>query len=172
MSTLSLKRCPLCRDFCTRQISSLNKHIGPVHGNTTGSFHIECDLEGCRRLFSNFWTYWNHLYSIHTDSDALDLPEPTPLASLVDGGGIGDDSDGGGIGDDDSDGIDDKENATYTTTGSSSSDLLQKAAVKFVFNTKKSYRLTRISINCIIEDLQCCFVWIRPTKQSTLSSSL
>lgn len=157
MATLSLKHCPLCRDFCTRQISSLIKHIGLVHGNTTGSFHIECGLGGCPRLFSNFRTYRNHLYSIHTDSDALDLPEPTPLASLVDGGGVGDDdSDGCGIADDDSDGTigsDDEENATSTTTGPSSSDLLQKAAARFVLKTKESHRLTQTAMNCIIEDV-------------------
>ena len=125
-------------------------------------------------------------------SDALDLPEPTQLASLVDCGGIGDDddSDGSGIGDDDSDGtigIDDEENATSTTTGPSSSDLLQKAAVRFVLKTKESHRLTQTSMNCTIEDVTAfnqitlgelhfavrgCFVGRIHTKQHRRSDNL
>lgn len=71
------------------------------------------DVRGC------FRTYRNHLCSIHTDSDALDLPEPAPppITSLVcgDGGGGGDDS---------------EEDTTSTTAHNcSSSDLLQEAAL-------------------------------------------
>ena len=98
----------------------------------------------CQRLFSNFRTYRNHLYSIHTDSDALDLPEPAPLpiTSLVSVGG----------GDDGGDGS--KEDTTSTTAQShSSSDLLQEAAARFILRTIESHRLTQTSMICIIEDV-------------------
>ena len=138
----ALKHCPLCRDFCTRQVSGLIKHIGLVHASTTGPFHIVCGLGGCQRLFSNFRTYRNHLYSIHTDSDALDLqqPAPLPITSLVCG-------DGGGGGDD-------REDTTCTTAHNrGSSDLLQEAAARFILKTKESHRLTQTTMICIIEDI-------------------
>ena len=148
MATQALKHCPLCRDFCTRQVSGLIKHTGLVHASTSGPFHIVCGLGGCQRLFSNFRTYRNHLYSIHTDSDALDLPEPAPLpiTSLVSVGG------GGGGGDDGGDGS--EEDTTFTTAQSrSSSDLLQEAAARFILKTKESHQLTQTSMNCIIKDV-------------------
>ena len=139
----ALKHCPLCRDFCTRQVSGLIKDIGLVHASTTGPFHIVCGLGGCQRLFSNFQTYRNHLYSIHTDSDALDLqqPAPLPITSLVCG-------DGGGGGDD-------REEDTTCTTAHNrgSSDLLQEAAARFILKTKESHRLTQTTMICIIEDI-------------------
>ena len=85
VATSTLKLCPLCKDFCTRQVSVLIKHIGLVHATKGTPFHIVCGLGGCQRGFANFHTYRNHVYSIHSDSDSLSNPEPAPvpIASLV-----------------------------------------------------------------------------------------
>ncbi len=142
VATSTLKQCPLCRDFCTRQISVLIKHIGLVHANKATLFHIVCGLGGCQKRFTNFRTYRNHLYSVHTDSDASSNPEPTPvpIASLVCGNG--------------DDGGDDEEDGTSTAMQdhTTSSDLLQEAAARFVLKTKETHRLTQTVMNSIIED--------------------
>ena len=141
VATSTLKHCPLCRDFCTQQISALIKHIGLVHASTATPFHIVCGLGRCQKRFSNFRTYRNHLYSIHTDSDALSIPEPAPvpIASLVCGGG--DD------GDDEEDGT-----STAMRDRATSSDLLQEAAARFILKTKETHRLTQTAMNSVIED--------------------
>ena len=81
------------------------------------------------------------MYSIHTDSDALSIPEPAPvpIASLVCGGG--DD------GDDEEDGT-----STAMRDRATSSDLLQEAAARFILKTKETHRLTQTAMNSVIED--------------------
>lgn len=138
--TSTLKHCPLCRDFCTRRVSVLIKHIGLVHATKETPFHITCGLGGCRKTFSNFRTYRNHVYSIHSDGDALSSPEsaPLPISSLVCGGV------------DDGDDVEEEDGATHNRTGYS--DIVQEAAARFILKTKETHQLTQTVMNSIIKD--------------------
>lgn len=60
--------CPLCGAFCS-SISVYLSHLRLIHAHEAG-FQVSCGLQGCARTFRNFYTYRNHLYSMH-DLDAL-----------------------------------------------------------------------------------------------------
>ena len=38
----------------------------------SGSFNIQCNLQGCSRTFRNFYTYQNHIHAYH-DTSSLEL---------------------------------------------------------------------------------------------------
>jgi len=66
--------CPLCASS-SPSVSMLLAHIRLVHVCDPG-FHIQCGLQGCQRTFHNFYTYRNHVYSIHGwDSTTLDATD-------------------------------------------------------------------------------------------------
>ena len=139
MALSTLKHCPVCREFCTQQVSVLIKHIGLVHATKGTPFRIVCGLGGCQHRFSNYHTYRNHVYTIHSDSDDLSTPEtaPVPISSLV--------------GSDDSDGDDyqlDRVSARQTQK-----DPLQEAAARFILKTKETHRLTQTVMNSVIHDV-------------------
>ena len=147
MALSTLKHCPVCREFCTQKVSALIKHVGLVHATTGTPFRIVCGLGGCRHRFSNYRTYRNHVYAIHSDSDDLNTPEipPPPISSLV----CGDDSDGDDSDGDDSVG-DDSDGDDYQldrVPAKRSSDPLQEAAARFILKTKETHRLTQTVMN-------------------------
>ena len=45
-------------------------HLRLIHASEEG-FQIPCGLQGCQRTFNNFYTYRNHVYSMH-DLSGLD----------------------------------------------------------------------------------------------------
>ena len=55
--------CPLCASS-SPSVSMLLAHIRLVHACDPG-FHVQCGLQGYQRTFHNFYTYRNHVYSIH-----------------------------------------------------------------------------------------------------------
>ena len=60
--------CPLCAASAA-SVSMLLTHIRLVHA-CDPCFHMQCGLQGCQRTFRNFYTYRNHVYSMHgLDSD-------------------------------------------------------------------------------------------------------
>ena len=62
-------RCPLCAT-CFTSVSIFLSHLRLIHASEAG-FQIPCGLQGCQRTFSNFYTYRNHVYSMH-DLNSLD----------------------------------------------------------------------------------------------------
>ena len=66
-------RCPLCESqFAT--ISIFMTHLKLIHSNEP-NFNMQCNLQGCQRTFKNFYTYRNHVYSIHSQESV----NPDPL---------------------------------------------------------------------------------------------
>ena len=45
-------------------------HLRLIHASEAG-FQMSCGLQGCQRTFNNFFTYRNHVYSMH-DFSGLD----------------------------------------------------------------------------------------------------
>ena len=57
--------CPLCaggNSYAT--VSVFLTHLRMFHANEA-NFQIQCGLQGCKRTFRNFYTYRNHVYSMH-----------------------------------------------------------------------------------------------------------
>ena len=65
----SRKRCWLCSSFASRTLKAVVRHIGAVHSHEA-NFHIKCDIQGCVRTYTNFFSFKNHVYRNH--KDALD----------------------------------------------------------------------------------------------------
>lgn len=62
--------CPLCESqFAT--VSIFMTHLKLIHSNEP-NFCIRCNLEGCQRTFKNFYTYRNHVYSMHSQLQSTD----------------------------------------------------------------------------------------------------
>ena len=61
--------CPLCGAFCS-SISVYLSHLRLIHAHEAG-FRVPCGIQGCYRTFQNFYTYRNHVYSMH-DLNVLD----------------------------------------------------------------------------------------------------
>ena len=55
--------------FCS-SISVYLSHLRLIHAHEA-DFQVPCGLQGCQRTFQNFYTYRNHVYSMH-DLNALD----------------------------------------------------------------------------------------------------
>lgn len=55
--------CPLCM-ACFGSVSIFLSHLRLIHASEAG-FQISCGLQGCQRTFNNFYTYRNHVYSMH-----------------------------------------------------------------------------------------------------------
>jgi len=60
-------------------VSIFLSHLRLIHASEAG-FQMSCGLQGCQRTFNNFFTYRNHVYSMH-DLSGLDT---TPDTASVD----------------------------------------------------------------------------------------
>jgi len=56
--------CPLCPGIQLPSIRTFIKHLRITHADDP-NFHIQCNLQGCRRTFKNLKHYLNHIYSRH-----------------------------------------------------------------------------------------------------------
>ena len=72
--------CPLCGAFCS-SISVYLSHLRVIHAHEAG-FQVSCGLQGCPRTFKNFYTYRNHVYSMH-DLDDITTNETIDDATTV-----------------------------------------------------------------------------------------
>lgn len=65
--------CSLCAgQFAT--LPMLLKHIRLIHADKP-NFHLQCNLQGCKRTFKQFSTYRNHIYQHDDVSSIADLQE-------------------------------------------------------------------------------------------------
>ena len=71
MNDSSLKPCQLCT-FVAPSLKDLLKHIRQVHSHRPG-FRITCHLGGCKRTFTTFEVFRNHVYGFHTEQEAITL---------------------------------------------------------------------------------------------------
>ena len=53
-------------------------HLRLIHASEAG-FQMSCGLQGCQRTFNNFFTYRNHVYSMH---DLSGLDTTSDIASV------------------------------------------------------------------------------------------
>ncbi len=141
--------CPLCvRSFVN--IKCLLKHIRLTHADTRG-FHIQCNLQGCKRTFRNFHTYRNHVYTWHdtTDFGHPDGEEESTVVNLSDtlGAGAGD-GEGSEF---------DNQDCSVAPTEPSFEATLQKAAALWILKTRELHRIPISTMNTIIVDVQSLF---------------
>ena len=62
--------CPLCESqFAT--VSIFMTHLKMVHSNEP-NFCIQCNMQECQRMFRNFYTFHNHIYSMHSQFQSTD----------------------------------------------------------------------------------------------------
>ena len=66
---LRMITCSLCT-ACFGSVSIFLSHLRLIHASEAG-FQVSCGLQGCQRTFTNFYTYRNHVYSMH-DLSGLD----------------------------------------------------------------------------------------------------
>ena len=60
--------CPLCSCTSLPTISLYLTHIRISHADVPG-FKIICGLQGCKRSFTDFLTYRNHVYAHHDTTE-------------------------------------------------------------------------------------------------------
>ena len=61
--------------LCTASFGSVSiflSHLRLIHASEAG-FQITCGLQGCQRTFNNFYTYRNHVYSMHDLSGLVSI---------------------------------------------------------------------------------------------------
>ena len=59
--------CPLCPGLKFSSVKFFLKHLRLTHSDTP-NFHIQCNLQGCKRTFRNLKYYQNHIFAHHDTS--------------------------------------------------------------------------------------------------------
>ena len=59
--------CPLCPELKFSSVKFFLKHLRLTHSDTP-NFHIQCNLQGCKRTFRNLKYYQNHIFAHHDTS--------------------------------------------------------------------------------------------------------
>ena len=59
--------CPLCPGLKFSSVKFFLKHLRLTHSDMP-NFHIQCNLQGCKRTFRNLKYYQNHIFAHHDTS--------------------------------------------------------------------------------------------------------
>lgn len=77
---LRMITCPLwTASFAS--VSIFLSHLRLIHASEAG-FQMSCGLQGCQRTFNNFYTYRNHVYSMHDLSGLDSTPDNSDITSV------------------------------------------------------------------------------------------
>ena len=57
-------KCSLCSWFASKNLKGVLRHMGTVHAHEAG-FFTRCDVQGCPRTYSKFYSYKKHVYRKH-----------------------------------------------------------------------------------------------------------
>ena len=156
--------CPLC-PVSFRKLSSVSeytKHLRLFHA-TKPDFKITCGFNGCQRVYTNYGTFKNHLYGMHSGgidniTDAT-LESEMPICSDLNSA---DDVPASETmsGDYDIDSDDDVNDLENSINGSDEMDSLccppdamQKSSALFLLGLKEKHKLTQVTVQSIIDNV-------------------
>ena len=138
--------CPLCAGTSFPTVLKLLKHIRLTHSDNE-NFCIQCGLQGCKRTFTNFHSFKNHVHAFHdvsaVDESQQEVHEDPTTSYSGDGTGDGD----GDLGD---------ERLSLGASESSSQSLeesLQKSAALWILKTREVHRIPLSVMDAIIAGL-------------------
>ena len=85
---LRMITCSLCT-ACFGSVSIFLSHLRLIHASEAG-FQVSCGLQGCQRTFTNFYTYRNHVYSMHDLSglDSITVGSNNPSMNTTNSTGV------------------------------------------------------------------------------------
>ena len=141
--------CPLCNCSSLTTTSLYLAHIRLSHADAPG-FKICCGLQGCRRTFTNFTTFRNHIYSRHDFTREDDLGHSLEVEMEP------------GAHEDEFNGMDESLNcgdANSTETQTIGDDLFpeesqQRAAAIWILKAREQHRLPLSVMDAMIGDFQ------------------
>lgn len=141
--------CPLCPGLRFSSVKFFLKHLRLTHSDMP-NFHIQCNLQGCKRTFRNLKYYQNHIFA-HYDTSVLDGTEEIVEEMTTTENPQDCFSDGS----DEHDPIDDSfQESSLPRSGEGE---LQKAAAMWILKTRECNRIPMSVIDSIIFDVQSLF---------------
>ena len=140
--------CPLCNCSSLPTISLYLTHIRLSHADTPG-FTICCGLQGCRRSFTNFLTYRNHVYARHDLNVEVDLGRSLEVEKESGNEGDFDSMEGG-------------TNTTDTPTMTDdlpvvTEDSLPRAAAIWILKARDQHRIPLSVMDTVIGDFRSLY---------------
>ena len=141
--------CPLCNCTSLPTISLYLTHIRISHADVPG-FKIICGLQGCKRSFTNFLTYRNHVYAHHDTTD-----EDSRHTSENENSGQNESGNEGAL-DNTQEGIEGSINRTVTPTVEDlvTEDTLQKTAAMWILKAREEHRIPLSVMDGMMGDFQ------------------
>lgn len=136
--------CPLCPGLRFSSLKFFLKHLRLTHSDTS-NFHIQCNLQGCKRTFRNLKYYQNHIYA-HHDTSVLDRAEEEQTTS--------EDSFSSSFEEHSDPNDDSLQDGSQPT---SSEGEVQKAAAMWILKTRECSRIPMSVMDSIIFDVKSLF---------------
>lgn len=149
--------CPYCSvdaDFSAPSEELLLSHIKIVHSTNPG-FTIQCSFNGCLRTFSSFKAFQNHRRIKHSNA-------PTQIVTST-----GSDHDAGALQIlDDSCDAEEEQSLILGSTIAPSKEVMQSFSIKWTLKTREARKLTRSSMEGIIEDAGDLVMFVTESLES------
>lgn len=73
--------CPSCGEYQGKSLSDLIRHVQLIHADR--SFSVRCTGCGRNKLFKNFYTWRDHMYSHHGESEPQKQRVPGPAEPVL-----------------------------------------------------------------------------------------
>ena len=73
--------CPCCGEYQGKSLGNLIRHVRLIHADR--AFSVRCRGYVRDKLFKNFYTWRDHMYSYHGESELEKEPVPEPSESVV-----------------------------------------------------------------------------------------
>ena len=150
METLTCKLCS-ATSHLRLQTKEYIQHIRLFHAHRP-DFKVTCGISGCQRTYTNFGTFRNHVYDVHTDSttEPFEVDSVNAISVDCDKDYTRNDDDYSSSDDDCSAMTDGCDNQNEPCC---SQDMLKRSAAMALLGLKEKFKLTQASLQGVIQSM-------------------
>jgi len=136
--------CPCCGEYQGKNLADIICRVRLIHADR--AFSVRCRGCGRNKLYKNFYTWRDHMYSHHCESEPQKQPVPGPSESVVL---------------DPEDTFSDKELAFEPEASPTPDDFgcayLQHAAATFILKVQETHQLPQTTMDIILKEIDSLY---------------
>lgn len=172
MENLTCKLCSATSHLRLQTCKEYLQHIGLFHAYQP-DFKVTCGISGCQRTYTNFGTFRNHVYDVHSASTTESVEVESVNATSMDCNEDYTSNDESEYASDDDASNDCSSSAVldgcdYHVEPYCSQDMLKRSAAIALLGVKEKFKLTQASLQGIIQSMTA----LTQQNTSTLKSKV
>ena len=149
--------CPGCGEYRGKNLTDLIRHVRLYHADSR-TFSVRCRACGRDKPFKSFYTWRDHMYSYHSESEPQEQPDSMPPASSSSSTftNLADifEDDGSHTDIDENDLLDPSQDRPRDNMESAN---LQRAAATFILKIQETHQLPQSTMDTILKEVDSLY---------------